>query len=80
LELTGDAAGEFHAAHLPVGDGQLEGEQGGAGLVAGVADLEEVTPLGVAHRRHREVVDDEPIDAAELIEQLGVAAVGAVGG
>ncbi len=62
---------------VPACDGQLAGEQRGTGLVARVADLEEVSPLGVIHRRHAEVVDDEQINAAELIEQLRVAAVGA---
>ena len=49
-----------------------------AGLIARIADLEEV--LGFRQGSHGPIVDNEQVDAAELIEDFRVAAVGARGG
>jgi len=65
---------------VPGGDGDLAGEQHRARLVAGVADFEEVSALGFGQRRHGPIIDDQYVDVTELIEMLGVAAVGARGG
>ena len=51
-----------------------------AGLIARIADLEEVAALGFRQGSHGPIVDNEQVDAAELIEDFRVAAVGARGG
>ena len=72
--------GRIADLRMPTGHRQLAGQQHGAGLIARIADLEEVAALGFGHGSHRPVVDNEQVDAAESIEDFRVAAVGARGG
>lgn len=65
---------------MPTGHRQLAGEPHGTGLIARIADFEEVAAFGFAHGSHRPVVDNEQVDAAELIEEFREPAVGARGG
>ncbi len=74
-----DAVGDGGVADLlvPLDDGNLRSEDGGAGLVALFGDFSEVAPLGFLHGRHGPVVNDQDIDAAEPGKQISLAAVGA---
>ncbi len=67
-----DAIGGGGIADLlvPAGDRQLRSQDGRAGLIAILADLPEVAPLGFAQRSHRPVVDHQHIDAAEFGQQV----------
>ena len=60
---------------VPAVGRQLRGQHRRAQPVAVVADVEEVAALQLAHRRQREVVDHQPVDA----RQLGQQALQAVG-
>jgi len=62
-----DAIGEGGVADLgvPVGHGELAGEDGGAQRVAVFADLQKVSPLGVVHGGHGEVVDEQDLHLSQ---------------
>ena len=62
---------------VPLGRRELAGDDGGAGAVAVLQDLEQVAALLVRDRREAPVVDDQDVDAGELAEQADVGAVGA---
>ena len=61
---------------MPLVGRQLAGDDGRAGAVAILEDLEQIAALGVLDGREPPVVDDEDIDAGQLGEQADVGAVG----
>ena len=65
---------------VPVGCGQLAGDEGGGTLGPVLNDLGEVAPLGVAERREHPVVDGEQVEPGQPGEQPGVGAVAAADG
>src|SRR3989442_7701622 len=73
-----DGVGDGSLSELVVPglDVELAGEDGGAGAVAIVEDLEETAAVLVAQRRESPVIEHEDVDAREACEQAGVAAVG----
>ena len=62
---------------MPIGNGDLAGQDGGASVVTILADLEEVTTLALSQGRHGEVVDDEDIDTGQLCQPFVQGTVGA---
>ena len=62
---------------MPLGGRELAGDDGRAGAVAVLEDLEEVAALRVLDRGEAPVVDDQDVEAGELAEQADVGAVGA---
>src|SRR2546426_8908613 len=65
---------------VPVLDGELAGEDGGAGAVAIVEDLEQVAAVLVAQGCQAPVIEHQDVGAGEAGEQAGVAARGGGGG
>jgi hypothetical protein len=61
---------------VPLLDGELAGDDGGARAVAIVHDLEQVTALGFTDRDQAEVVEDEDVGAGDSAEQTRIGAVG----
>ena len=57
------------------GDRQLGSEDGGASLVAILADLPDFASLGFIQRRHRPVIDHQNINAAESCQEVTQAAI-----
>jgi hypothetical protein len=55
----------------------LARDDGGAGVIAILEDLEEIAALRVLHRGEAPVVDQEDVEPGELAEQADVGAVGA---
>ena len=62
---------------MPVFDGQLSGDKGGALVVAVFHDLEEVAPLLCAQRRACPVIEDEEFGAGQAAQEFGVGAAAA---
>jgi hypothetical protein len=62
---------------VPLGDGELAGQDGGTGVVPVVEEFEEVTAILRGERIESPVVDEQDIDAGELGEQAEVGTVGA---
>ena len=60
---------------MPLIDGELAGDDGGAVAVAVLEDLQEVVAGRGVERLEAPVVEDEKIDAAERAQQARVAAV-----
>ena len=61
---------------VPALRGQLAREDRRAVAVAILDDLEEVSPLGVAHWDETPVIEDEHVDPGQLGEEAGVGSVG----
>jgi len=59
---------------VPLIDGELAGDDGGAAAVAVLEDLQEVMAGGGVERLEAPVVEDEEIDAAEPTQQTRMAA------
>ena len=72
-----DAVGDCGVTDLlvPVSQGNLAGEDGGAGRVAVVADLQEVPAFAVGQWSHRPIIDDKNVDPGEPVEDFGEAAI-----
>jgi len=62
---------------VPLIDGDLAGDDGGAVAVAVLEDLQEVVAGRGVERLEAPVVEDEEIDATERAQETGVAAVAA---
>lgn len=62
---------------MPVGDGQLAGDHGGAGLIALVEDFEQVAAAFIVERRQAPVVEDEDLDLGQGRHPFKIAAIGA---
>ena len=62
---------------VPARHRQLGGEDGRAGLIAILADLSEIAPLGFSQGSHGPVVDHQHVDAAEPRQQAAQTAIGA---
>ena len=62
---------------VPLIDGELAGDDGGAAAVAVLEDLQEVVAGCGIERFEAPVVEDEEIDATERAQEAGVAAVAA---
>lgn len=62
---------------VPLIDGELAGDDGGAAAVAVLEDLQEVVAGRGVERLEAPVVEDEEIDAAKRAQQAGVAAIAA---
>ena len=60
---------------MPVFDGQLAGDEGGATTVAVVEDFEEITALDVVEGHHTEVVESEEMSTEQAVEKLGVGSI-----
>jgi len=70
-------SGRGSADHLvPGGDRVLAGDQGGPGALSVVEDLEEEAVLVGLEGSEPPVVDEEQVDAGQLFQQPGEAAVG----
>ena len=67
-----DAVGDGGIADLlvPARDRQLGGEDGGASLVAVLADLPDFASLRFTQWRHRPVIDDQNIDAGQSCQEV----------
>ena len=67
-----DGVGECGVSHdrVPVLDGQLAGDEGGASAVAVFEDLEEITALGVGEWSEAEVIEDEELGLGQAVEEL----------
>src|SRR2546427_11773367 len=65
---------------VPVLDGELAGEDGGAGAVAIVEDLEQVAAVLVAQGCQAPVIEHQDVGAGEAGEQAGGGGVGGGGG
>ena len=65
---------------VPVGDGQLAGDEGGGALGPVLDDLGEVAALGVAQRCEHPVVDGEQVELCEASQEPGVGPVAAADG
>ena len=65
-ETVEDAVGDGGVADLlvPLGHGELRGQDGGAGLIAFLADFPEVAPFGFLQGGHGPVINDQNIDPA----------------
>jgi hypothetical protein len=61
---------------VPLGGRELAGDDGGAGAVAVLEDLEEIAALRVLHGGEPPVVDHEDVEAGERAEQADVGAIG----
>ena len=77
-EAIQNTVGQRRIADLlvPLGDGQLAGEDRRAHLVAVLADFQEV-PLALPERRMQPIVHDQHIDAGQPGQLVSQAAVGA---
>ena len=66
-EAVEDAVGDGGIADLlvPLGDGNLRGQDRRASLTTFLADFPEVAPLRFLQGSHRPVIDDQDLDAAE---------------
>lgn len=62
---------------VPVLDGELAGDDGGAPPVAFLEDLQEVVSGLCVERLEAPIVEDEELDAAEGADETGIAAVAA---
>ena len=65
---------------VPVGDGQLTGDEGRGAFGPVLDDLGEVAPLGVAQRCDHPIVDGEQVELREASQEPGVGAVAAADG
>jgi len=72
--------GRLTDAGVPLVDRKLAGNDGRAGAMAIVHDLEQVIALLFLGGAGAPVVDDQYVDTLEAGEQSGVSAVGARGG
>jgi len=74
-----DAVGDGGIADLlvPARDRQLGSENGGASLIAILADFPYFAPLGFIQRSHGPVIDDQDINASESCEEVAEATIGA---
>jgi len=73
-----DGVGEGGIADrgVPLLDGDLAGDDGGAALISIVDDLEQIAAVGVGHRRHGQIVKDEDLGLGQGLHELGIASVG----
>ena len=78
-DAVADGVGEGGIAQVgvPVGEGELAGEDGRAQLVTILKQLEQIGALGVADGDQSEIIDHQDIDPRKLREQARVAAGGA---
>ena len=67
-----DAVGDGRIADLlvPARDRELGSEDGGASLIAILADFPHFEPLGFLQRSHGPVIDDQDIDASQSCEEV----------
>ena len=74
-----NAVGQGRIADLlvPLGDGQLAGQKGRAGLIAVLTDFQEVSPLAFRQRRMGPIVNDEYFNAGQPSQLGSQAAIGA---
>ena len=77
-----DAVGDGGIADLlvPARNRQLGSEDGGASLVAILADLPDFASLGFIQRGHGPVIDDQNIDAAQTCQEVAQTAIGSCQG
>ena len=61
---------------MPMGDGELGGQDGGSIVIAILADLVEVPSLGLGQGIHGPIIDDEHVGAGNLTKELVEGAVG----
>ena len=78
-EAVEDAVGDGGIADLivPVSQGNLTGQDSGAGGVTVVADFQEVAALRVGQRSHRPIIHDQHVDAGDPVQKFSEAAVDA---
>ena len=76
-EAVEDGVGQGGVANdlVPVVDGNLAGDEGGASVVAVFNDLEEVASLFVRQARHPPVIQDQEVGLGIGVHELGVASV-----
>ena len=67
--------GGFPDHGVPPGHGKLGGDDGGSALVAFFEELQQVEALLVAQPVRAPVIEDQQLDAGELIDQTGKPAV-----
>jgi hypothetical protein len=72
----GISQGRVGEVVMPLGRRELAGDDGGAGAIAILEDLQEVAALLILHGGEGEVVDHQDVEARELGEQAEVGAVG----
>ena len=72
----GISGGRISDLLMPVGDGELGGEDRGSTVVAILADLVKVPSLGLAQGIHGPIIDDQHVGAGNLTEELVEGAVG----
>jgi hypothetical protein len=78
-EAIEDGVGQRGIAEvlMPVGDRELAGDLGRAGVEAIIEDFEQVPALLVVQRCQTPVIEDEQISFGQLDKELGVTPVGA---
>jgi len=78
-EAVADGVGQSGVGEvvMPLGWRELAGDDGRAGAIAILEDLEEVAALLILDRGEAPVVDHEDVDAGELAEEADVGAIGA---
>ena len=81
-EAVEDAVGNGGIADLimPVSQGDLAGQDSGAGGVTVVADFEKVTTFRVGQRSHCPIIDNQHVNAGDAVQEFGQAAVDAGNG
>jgi len=78
-EPVADGVGQRGLADVivPLGRGELTGDDRGAAAVPVLKDLEQVAAFLVLHGRERPIVEEEDVHPGELAEEAAVGAVGA---
>ena len=61
---------------VPVFEGELAGDEGGAPAVAVVEDLEEIAALDIVQGDHPVVVQGQELGAKQAVEELGIGPIG----
>ena len=78
-EPIADRVGQGRLADVvvPLPGWELAGDDGGAGAIPILEDLEEIAPLLILHGGEAPVIEDEDVHAGELAEEPAVGTVGA---
>jgi hypothetical protein len=62
---------------MPVFNGKLAADEGGAVTVAVLDDFEKISPFGIVQRSQTEIVQDKHMSFGELLHESSVGAIGA---
>src|SRR5207302_1676197 len=79
MEYPRDGFGTEATVRVPTIDGDLTGDDDGAGVVAVFDNFEQIAALFGGEGFGSPVIEDEQVDAGDLAEHLGIAAVACEG-